>query len=70
MLKDSLETTAANANFSAPLIFNPPTGTLLQSLQMGDSAVDVGPAGTLTAILNSGTNTTLVTLQGIPVNVG
>jgi hypothetical protein len=63
---DSLETTAANANFNAPLIFNPGSGTLLQSLQTGDSAIDTGPGGSLTAVLNSGSNAGPVTLQGIP----
>jgi hypothetical protein len=66
---DSLETATARANFHAPLIFNPPTGTYLQSLQSMDSAIDTGSAGTLTATLNSGANTSLVTLQGIPTAI-
>jgi len=73
---DTLTASAFNANFNAPLIFNGPTGTMLQSLQMGDSAIDTAPltgpglsnGGTLTAILNSGTPVTLITLRGIPTH--
>ena len=73
---DTLTANTFNANFNAPLIFNPPTGTLLQSLQVGDSAIDTAPltgpglsnGGTFTAILNSATPVTFVTLRGIPTH--
>ncbi len=43
---DTLTTSAQNANFNAPMIFNAPTGALVQSLQSGDAAIDTAsPAG-------------------------
>jgi hypothetical protein len=40
---DTLTSSAQNANFNAPMIFNPGTGGLVQSLQTGDSAIDTAP---------------------------
>lgn len=73
---DALTASATNSNFNAPLIFNPGTGTQVQSLQTGDGAVDTAPygatgnGGTLTATVQSGaaavTTAANLTLQGIP----
>src|SRR5882757_1264571 len=57
---DTLTSSAQNANFNAPVIFNAGSGTLIQSLQTGDSAIDTAPltgpglsnGGTFTATLN------------------
>ena len=73
---DTLTSNAQNANFNAPLIFNAPTGTLVQSLQAGDSAIDTAPltgpglsnGGTFTAVLNGAGAIPLVTLKGIPTH--
>ncbi len=73
---DALSSNIANANFNAPLIFNAPTGTLLASLQAGDSAIDTAPStgpglsngGNLTAMLNAATPVVDVTLKGIPTH--
>ena len=73
---DTLSANTVNANFNAPLIFNAPTGTLLPSLQAGDSELDTAPlpgpglsnGGTFTAILNSSTPVGSVTLKGIPTH--
>ena len=40
---DSLASSAQNANFNAPMIFNPGTGGLVQSLQIGDAAFATAP---------------------------
>ncbi len=72
---DTLTASGQNANFNAPLIFNAPGGTLVQSLQTGDSATDTAPltgtglsnGGTFTAVLNAGA-VPLVTLKGIPTH--
>ncbi len=73
---DAFTTTAQNANFNAPLLFNAPTGTLISSLQTGDSAIDTAPltgpglsnGGTFTATLNGFGVIPLVTLRGIPTH--
>ncbi len=65
LLRDSLESNANGANFNAPLLFNAGTGTMLQSLQTGDSALYTGANGILFATLNGGADTPDVTLRGI-----
>jgi hypothetical protein len=73
---DTLTSNVANATFNALLLFNPGTGTMLQSLQTGDSATDTAPAtgpglsngGNLVAMLNSATPVDLVSLKGIPTH--
>jgi hypothetical protein len=75
---DTLTASTFNANFNAPLTFNAPTGTLVQSLQPGDSAIDTAPltgtglsnGGTFNVTFNSTTvgQVPLVTLKGIPTH--
>lgn len=66
--QDSLTGTANADMFTAPLIFNAPTGTSLPSLQTGDSAVGNGGADSLTATFNftAGATTVSSTLTNIP----
>ncbi len=72
---DTLTASGQNANFNAPLVFNAPSGAVIQSLQSGDSATDTAPptgtglsnGGTFTATLNAAA-VPLVTLKGIPTH--
>jgi hypothetical protein len=63
---DSLTASTLNANFNAPLVFNPPTGTLIQSLQSGDSAINTAPL-TGPGLSNGGLFTGI--LEGLAPNV-
>ena len=70
---DNLTSNFQNANFNAPLIFNAGTGTLIASLQPGDSATDTAlgsgansNGGNLTAFQNAAGVIANVTLTNIP----
>ncbi|MDO8631197.1 MAG: thrombospondin type 3 repeat-containing protein, partial [Phycisphaerales bacterium] len=64
--QDFLVGTSGPDTFSAPLIFNAPTGTNIPSLQTGDTAQGGGGTDVLNALFNFGGATTIApTLTGI-----